>query len=614
MDDLPDQAKERRRKRWRLARRITYWLVGIGIALPVSAFGVAYLMLDVRSPQEVLADLDKTVVLQYSDGTDLLKVVPPDGDRLYVRYQDIPQKLRDAIIAVEDPTFWDNQGFDPMGIARAAATGVGGGSGITQQYIKKSTGDDDATVGRKFAELVLATKITQEQSKEQIFESYVNIISFGRSTSGPSAAMNAYFGRKLDDSITWSEAAFLAGMIQSPSVHDPFASSHEHAAKRWKYVSDKLTSRGYVPKDQVSALAYPKEAILPPSETRAGRLTYPDYHVKQQVLTELEQLGFPLDRLRRGPMKVETTIDRRAQADAAKAVEDRLKNEPDYFRAALVAVDPSTGAIRAYQGGKWSVHDYAGTPYAAGPAFYPFIAAAAMQHGGTLDQPYEAPFKMEFGGETFKNQNDCADEKKCPAREAIKLPADTPFIDMTKKFGVDAVSKAARDAGIPEDVDGQPTLRDEDGVKIGAGIAVGRYPLRPRDIAGAYATFAGNGEKVETHFVSKIRDENGQVIWQREVKRTPGLSPRIAKEITGALQERTADGRAIPVMRGTFRFNDTGDAANGWNVGYTAQLSTAVWVGADEERRMRDSDNEKMTGQTVPADIWNTFMAAQPRS
>ncbi|WP_245757647.1 transglycosylase domain-containing protein [Amycolatopsis xylanica] len=608
MDDLPDEAKARRRKRWRVVRRVAYWLAGIGIAIPVSAFGVAYLMLDVRSPQDVLADLDKTVVLQYSDGTDLLKVVPSDGDRLYVRYQEIPQKLRDAIIAVEDPTFWDNQGFDPMGIARAAVTGVGGGSGITQQYIKKSTGDDDATAGRKFTELVLATKITQEQSKEQIFESYINIISFGRSTSGPAAAMNAYFGRKLDDSITWSEAAFLAGMIQSPSVHDPFASSHEHAAKRWQYVADKLTSRGYVPKDQVSALAYPKDSILPPSETRAGRVTYPDYHVKQQVLTELEQLGFPLDRLRRGSMKVETTLDRQAQANAAKAVDGGLKDMPEHYRAALVAVDPATGAVRAYQGGKWSAHDYAGTPYAAGPAFYPFIATAALQHGGTLDQPYEAPFKMEFGGETFKNQNDCADEKKCSAREAIKLPADTPFVDMTRRFGVDAVSKAARDAGIPDEVDGQATLREPDGVKIGAGIAVGRYGLRPRDVAGAYATFAGDGQKVETHFVAKIRDENGQVVWQRDVKRAPGVDPRVAKTITGALQEKAADGRPIPVMRGAFRFNDTGDAANAWNAGYTTQLATAVWVGADEERRMRDANDEHLSGQNVPAAIWNAFM------
>ena len=198
-DDQPAHPK------WRRARRIAGWTAGVFVGGPLIAFWIAYLVLDVRSPQEVLAGLDKTVVLKYADGSELLKVIPADGDRMFVPYSQVPAKLRDAIIATEDPTFWDNQGFDPTGIGRAFLTGVGGGSGITQQYIKKSTGDEDATLWRKFAELVLATKITQEQGKEQIFESYVNIISFGRGTFGPAAAMNAYFGKELDDSITWSE-------------------------------------------------------------------------------------------------------------------------------------------------------------------------------------------------------------------------------------------------------------------------------------------------------------------------------------------------------------------------------------------------------------------------
>jgi len=201
---------------WRRVRRIAGWTLGVLVGGPLIAFWIAYLVLDVRSPQEVLAGLDKTVVLKYTDGSELLKVIPADGDRTFVPYSQVPAKLRDAIIATEDPTFWDNQGFDPTGIGRAFLTGVGGGSGITQQYIKKSTGDEDATLVRKFAELVLATKITQEQGKEQIFESYVNIISFGRGTFGPAAAMNAYFGKKLDDSITWSRRASCRSRRSSP--------------------------------------------------------------------------------------------------------------------------------------------------------------------------------------------------------------------------------------------------------------------------------------------------------------------------------------------------------------------------------------------------------------
>jgi membrane peptidoglycan carboxypeptidase len=587
-----------------------YVLVTVAVVGPLTAFAVAYFVLDVRSPQDVLAGLDKTVVFEYSDGSEMMKVVPTDGDRVYVRYADVPQKLRDAIIAVEDPTFWDNEGFDPMGIARAAITGVGGGSGLTQQYIKNSTGEDDASVFRKFKELVLSTKITQQQSKEQIFESYVNIISFGRTTSGPASAMNAYFGKKLDNNITWSEAAFLAGMIQSPSVHDPAASSPEHATKRWKYVADKLILRGYVPNADVGQLAYPGQAILAPSETRAGRVTYGEFHVKQQVLGELERLGFPLSRLRQGEMRVRTTIDRPAQEAAGKAVTERLAREPDYFRAALVAVEPETGAVRAYQGGRWSVHDYAGTQYATGSAFHPFTLAAGLRVGAGVDQAYPAPFKIDYGGETFKNQIDCVSEERCSPREAIRGPVDSPFVEMTKKFGPDAVSAAARDAGIPAEIDGKPTLREPDGITIGPGIAIGRYPLRPMDMAAAYSTFAGDGMRVTPYFVAGIRTGKGDVVWEHPPLRVPAFDSGVTSAVTEVLSTKLADGRPAAVMEGSFRFTETGDNANGWTVGYTPQLSTAVWVGADEERRMRDSANEKLTGKTVPADIWRTFMTA----
>jgi membrane peptidoglycan carboxypeptidase len=600
----------RKQKIWRRVRLTLYVLVTVAVVGPLTAFAVAYFTLDVRSPQEVLADLDKTVVFEYSDGSEMMKVVPTGGDRVYVRYADVPQKLRDAIIAVEDPTFWDNEGFDPMGIARAAITGVGGGSGLTQQYIKNSTGEDDASVFRKFKELVLSTKITQQQSKEQIFESYVNIISFGRTTSGPGSAMNAYFGKKLDNSITWSEAAFLAGMIQSPSVHDPAASSPEHAAKRWKYVADKLISRGYVPQSEVGSLAYPGESILAPSETRAGRVTYGEFHVKQQVLGELERLGFPLSRLRQGEMRVQTTIDRPAQAAAEKAVTERLAREPEHFRAALVAVEPRTGAVRAYQGGRWSVHDYAATQYATGSAFQPFILAAGLRQGAHLDDAYPAPFKIDYGGETFKNQVDCASETRCPLREAIRGPVDSPFVEMTRRFGPDKVSEAARDAGIPAEIDGKATLREPDGITIGAGIAIGRYPLRPMDMAGAYATFAGDGQRVTPYFVAKIQTEKGDVVWEHPLSRVPALDQGVTSAVGDALIAKLSDGRPASLMEGSFRFTETGDNANGWSVGYTPQLSTAVWVGADVERRMRDSANEKLTGKTVPADIWRTFMTA----
>ncbi|MEA5364003.1 transglycosylase domain-containing protein [Amycolatopsis sp., V23-08] len=610
-DDADATPGTPRRRRWRRIRRIGYWTAGVLIGGPLIAFWIAYLVLDVRSPQEVLAGLDKTVVLNYSDGSPLLKVIPADGDRMFVPYAQVPSKLRDAIIATEDPTFWDNQGFDPTGIGRAFLTGVGGGSGITQQYIKKSTGDDDATIGRKFAELVLATKITQEQSKEQIFESYVNIISFGRGTFGPGAAMNAYFGKKLDDSMTWSEAAFLAGMIQSPSVHDPAASGDAHAARRWQYVHDKLVARGYVKSDE--KMIYPGGEVQPPSETRAGRVTYDEFHIKQQVLAELEQDGFPLSRLQQGNMTVETTLDRKAQEAAKKALQDRLKGEPKEFRGAVVAVDPKTGAVRAYQGGDQGVRDYASTPHAAGSAFYPFTLAAALRNGFGLDQPIPSPEKQEFLGEDFQYPAVCG--PVCSPGTAMRAQADGPFIFLAKKLGPDALSDAARRAGIPETVDGVPTMREKDGFLIGAGIAIGRYPLRPLDMAGAYATFAADGVRTTPHLVAKVRDESGAVVWEHTDTTSAafdddGTSRRIAQDVTAALGTSLPDGRPAALRFGAAEHGISPDNQDAWAVGYTPQLATAVWIGSDDDRLLKDATGAKLTGDVVPGDIWRAFMSA----
>ncbi|MGW4000132.1 transglycosylase domain-containing protein [Amycolatopsis sp. NPDC004772] len=599
-----------RSPKWRRVRRITGWTLGVLIGGPLIAFWIAYLVLDVRSPQEVLAGLDKTVVLKYADGSELLKVIPADGDRMFVPYSRVPAKLRDAIIATEDPTFWDNQGFDPTGIGRAFLTGVGGGSGITQQYIKKSTGDDDATLGRKFAELVLATKITQEQGKEQIFESYVNIISFGRGTFGPAAAMNAYFGKKLDDSITWSEAAFLAGMIQSPSVHDPAASGDLHAARRWQYVRDKLVSRGYVKDGE--PMAYPGPEIQPPSETRAGRVTYDEFHVKQQVLAELERDGFPLGRLQQGNMTVETTLDRSRQDAAKKVLRDRLNGEPKEFRGAVVAIDPATGAVRAYYGGDQGVRDYAGTPHALGTAFHPFTLAAALGRGYVPDQPIPSPSKLEFLGENFQYPDVCG--PKCTLRSAMETHADGPFIELAKRLGPEALSDAARRAGIPDAVDGVPTLREKDGFLIGAGIAIGRYPLRPLDVAGAYGTFAAGGRRATPHLVERVRDESGAVVWENPDTARPAFgdddtSRRVAEEVTSTLR---TDGPAA-LRTGEAEHGNSPDYQDAWAVGYTPQLVTAVWIGSDDDRRLKDASGRKLTGDTVPADVWRAFTATASR-
>ncbi|WP_020661768.1 transglycosylase domain-containing protein [Amycolatopsis benzoatilytica] len=602
-DSESDQTAVVRPGKWRRIRRIAYCATGLAVGVPLIAFWIAYLLLDVRSPQDVLASLDKTVVLKYADGSDLLRIVPAGGDRRFVPFDQVPAKLRDAIVATEDPTFWDNAGFDPTGIGRAFLTGVGGGSGITQQYIKKSTGDEDSTLSRKMQELVLATKITQQQSKEQIFESYVNIISFGRNTFGPAAAMNAFFGRPLDDSITWSEAAFLAGMIQSPSVHDPAVSGDEHAAKRWRYVRDKLVERGYL--KNADGMAYPGAEIKPPAETRVS-VNYDQYHLKQQALAELEEAGFPLSRLQQGNLTVQTTLDPKLQAAAHASLDDRLKAAPAEFRGALVAIDPASGAVRAYDGGNNGVRDYAGTGHPLGSAFHPFTAAAGLASGMRLTDRLDEPARIEYLGEKFEYPAKCP--QPCTVRSALASGATTPFISLARKVGVDAVSAAARSAGIPDEVDSTPTMREKDGVTIGSGIVVGRYPLRPLDVASAYATFAADGRHAPAHLVDKVLDQSGKVVWQYEKEPTATVAPEVARDVTEALRTTLPDGGSAALRTGESERGNSQDNQDAWAVGYTEKLAASVWIGTDDDRKLVDGDGTKVTGSGLPAEIWRSFL------
>jgi membrane peptidoglycan carboxypeptidase len=293
---------------------------------------------------------------------------------------------------------------------------------------------------------------------------------------------------------------------------------------------------------------------------------------------------------------------------------DKLDGEPPEFRGAVVAIDPASGAVRAYQGGDQGVRDYAGTPHALGSAFHPFTLAAALRHGFRTDQPVPSPAKLDFLGETFQYPDVCG--PKCTPRSAMATHADGPFIALAKKLGPDALSETARQAGIPDAVDGVPTLREKDGFLTGAGIAIGRYPLRPLDVAGAYATFAADGRRATPYLVAKVRDESGAVVWEHPDTARPAfdddadVSRRVAADVTGTLGTALPGGRPAALRTGEAEHGNSPDNQDAWAVGYTPQLATAVWMGSDDDRRLKDASGRKLTGDVVAAGVWRAFMTA----
>jgi Transglycosylase/Penicillin binding protein transpeptidase domain len=405
-DQEPDDELLRRKRIWRRVRRIALAAALLMFLGPIVAFLIGYFAWDVPNAAVLGASQqNQTVSVLYSDGqTELAKIVPQDENRINVELEQVPKHVQDAVLAAEDRSYWTNPGFDAIGIGRAvwkqATGGEGGGSTITQQYIKVATQDDDYSLRRKFRELVLSTKIAQQYSKEDILENYLNIVYFGRQAYGIQAASQAYFGKNVDQ-LSASEGALLAGMIQSPSRSDP-TKNLPRAQARWNFVLDGMASQGWLDANQRSVEQFPQ--VVPLDQLRAGTVVDYRRHIQEKALAELEAQGFDTATVHEYGGRIVTTIDKRAQDATIEALNAVLNGQPPNLKSAVVAVDPKSGAVLAYYGGNEGTGvDLANSAFSPGSSFKAFVMLAALEQGKGLGDVYEGGSPLKIGGDTFNN-------------------------------------------------------------------------------------------------------------------------------------------------------------------------------------------------------------------
>jgi membrane peptidoglycan carboxypeptidase len=618
---------QRKKRRWRRVRRTAYALVGLFVVLPAIAFTVAYFLVDVPSPEAVAADQNKVVTYYYANGEVMGKEIPKGGNRILLEPGQIPENVKHAVYAAEDATFETNNGFDVTGIMRAvwnqATGGVGGGSTISQQYVKKATGNDDATITRKALELVQSFKMNNEQSKSDIITAYLNTIYFGRGAYGIQTAAQAYYGKDVGE-LTTSEAALLAGVIQAPSRSD----DPEYAKRRWNFVMDQLVANNWLPKAERDAAQFPK--LIPEEESRPEAIRGPAAFIQNRVKAELEAKGYPEEKLQAGGYKIYTTIDPKAQQLAEQAVTEVMGDQPEELRKALVAVDPKTGGVRAYYGGpndETDRRDWAATQRNPGSSFKVFDLVALLQQGKGLGETYDGSSPREFPGAVVRNSEgaECPNSRRCTVAKAMELSLNTVFYDMViNDTGVDAVKEAALAAGIPKNHgEESPTMKNPDGnISIGGGTT----NVTPTDMASAYATFAAGGIEREEHFVSKLTTADDEVVFEVGDEGTPAFSddPEKSKQIAGNVTMSLepvlthsdltcADNRDCAGKTGTHQYVAPGgeasdENAQAWMVGYTPQISTAVWVGTGENEPIRTASGKRIYGSGLPGEIWQKFM------
>ncbi|WJZ03929.1 transglycosylase domain-containing protein [Corynebacterium freiburgense] len=625
---MNEQKEQRKRTRTKAKKSKAGRIIGgsflvvtlLAIVGPIVAFMVAYLTATVPKPDELV---NKQISYIYAaDGsTELARVVPPEGNRQQVKFDEIPKHLRDAVLAAEDREFYSNAGFSISGFGRAVLgqiTGdstAGGGSTITQQYVKNAVVGNDRTMTRKFKELVYSSKMANEWSKDEVLAAYLNTIYFGRNSYGVSAAAQAYYGKPLAE-ITPSEAAFLAGAIQRPSQLDPWTNRGE-AETRWNYVLDGMVETGAISKQERDQQVFP-EVVDPAQNSAYTEAAGSNGLIKNQVIAELAALGISENDVQTRGLRVVTTIDPTAQEGAVDAVHNILQNQPDKLRSAVVAIDPNTGAVKAYYGGEEATGwDFANAALQTGSTFKVFGLAAGLQQGIPLSKLYSSA-PVQTGNVTVTNVEGvgCG---TCAIQEALKRSHNTSFIRFQQDLenGPQDVADMAHALGMAKSLPGIPKTLSEDGESPYEGIILGQYQSRPVDVAIALSTLANEGVWHKEHFVQKVETAGGEVLYEhKDDEGERRVSAAVANNVMAAMLpiaaysngNTLAGGRQSAAKTGTTQLGDTGQNKDAWMIGATPQLATAVWVGTEDNSPLTNAWGGSIYGSGLPAQIWKATM------
>jgi penicillin-binding protein 1A len=554
--------------------------------------------------------------LYAADGSRLGSI-PAERNREPIPLAQTGPWLAKATVAVEDRRFYQHGAIDYEGITRAlwsdisAGKVVQGGSTITQQLVRNLYVGKERTLTRKLKEACLAIKLSDKWSKSKILEEYLNTVYYGNHAYGAEAAAETYFSKPAGE-LDLRQAALLAGLPQAPSDYDPLHNPSAALARRNEVLQAMLVNKAITPAQYQSATSSNKLDLKPGSIYTSIKEPY----FFSYVINELEA-KYGANTVREGGLKVYTTIEPRLQKAANQSIRNIL-NEHGDPAAAVISVQPGTGAIRAMTavipGNTHNQFNLAAqSTREAGSTFKAFVLAAAIEQGIDPDSTYyeSAPFTCTApicltDGQPWQVTTYSHTYAGWISITNATLQSDnTVYAQLTLDVGPENVWKMAKRLGI--DLTQKPV----------ASIGLGPLAVSPLDMAAAYATFASDGIYAQPTAISKVVLADGSVDndsgWGVPVAKR-ALSPGVAWKVTDILHQNalygTGYGSSDGVHPNAGKTGTTEDHADGWFVGYTRDLSTAVWMGyPNGEIPMLSVHGEAVAGATFAVPIWHDYMA-----
>lgn len=583
------------------------WIVGILVFLIIAGAGCGFIGATMSDLPEV-ANVKPAASSQiYDVHGNLITTVHATENRLPVKLSQVPKDLQNAFIATEDNRFYSHHGVDPIGIMRAiwvniAHDGVAeGGSTITQQLARNAFLTQDRTLKRKIMEAMLAIRIEQYYTKQEILEMYLNQIYFGQGAYGVQAAAHVYFGKNVQD-LDLAQSAMLAGLPQSPNYYSPLT-NYKAGKARQAVVLGQMVKYDYI--DQATADKAKDEDLGLREKSEAAHSDNNASYFIDYVISEIAE-KYGDDAVYKDGLKIYTTIDMKAQDAAVQA----MHNLPNFYtddkgltqpQGALIAINPHNGYIVAMVGGRGddSFNRAVLAERQPGSAFKPFVYLAAIQDGMTPGTVMDDK-KIEFNGWSPKNYEGTY-SGQMTLRYALQHSVNTIAVQLADAVGMRKVLNLASSLGIT-------TLDDSKDNNLAAALGGLTNGVKPIDMAVAYGTLANGGVKVKPVAITKIVDRNGQVVEENSTEEQRVVDPKYAYVITNMLESVMFGGTGGGASIGRPAAGKTGttdESKDAWFVGYTPDLVAAVWMGDDYGIETLDG----ITGGTVPAVIWRDFMS-----